>query len=362
MAEVNVFHTDVPFEFVSGESIPQLDIAYTTFGKLNANNDNVIWVFHALTGNAELDDWWSGLFGSGNILDPDNYFIVCANMIGSCYGSSGPASLNPITNKPYQKDFPLVTVTDMVRAHQILARHLGVESIYLGIGGSMGGQQLLEWAVTEPDRFQYLVPMATNARHSAWGIAFNESQRMAIEAALSSNDQEISSRGLETARSIAMLSYRSYQTYEATQSDDELTEKLEAYRASSYQRYQGSKLSQRFDTFCYLALSKAMDSHNLGRGRGGTRKALNQISGKTLVIAISSDVLFPPAEQKYIADHIPGAIHREINSIYGHDGFLVEFATIRGMVAAFLEQKHVPVHTKNRTAPKVIYRPGDEPF
>lgn len=334
------YKVEEQIELENGAVLAEAEIGYCTFGQLNAEKNNVVWVAHALTGNAEANDWWSGLIGEGKIFDPQKHFIVCANMLGSCYGSSGPDSINPDTDLPYKLDFPLVTVRDMVRMHQRLADQLGIEKIYMGIGGSMGGQQMVEWGIMEPDRFEHLCLLASNAKHSPWGIAFNEAQRMAIEASLESDGDhpEAGRRGLETARAIAMLSYRHYKTYVRTQSET-TDEKMDDYRAASYQRYQGAKLWHRFNVYSYLILSKAMDSHNVGRGRLGIEKALAMIKAKTLVIGIQSDVLFPIEEQMILANHIPNAQIELLDSIYGHDGFLVEFETIAGIIQGFLDEK-----------------------
>ncbi|MCI5080239.1 MAG: homoserine O-acetyltransferase [Saprospiraceae bacterium] len=345
-----------PFELESGQQLEQLEIAYELYGQLNNNQDNVVWICHALTGNSDAADWWSGLVGPGKLFDPEKYLIVCANILGSCYGTTGPASINPSSGKAYGADFPLITIRDMVKAHRLLQSHLGIHKINFGIGGSMGGQQLLEWAVEQPNNFEHICVLATNAVHSPWGIAFNEAQRMAIQTGLKAgaNPAEAAKLGLEAARAIAMLSYRNYDTYHQTQAEP-IAEKLEDYRASSYQRYQGQKLRQRFDVYSYLALSKAMDSHNIGRGRGGIDAALKRISAATLVIGIQSDVLFPVREQVQIADSIPNAELEIINSLYGHDGFLVEFEKIRKLINQFWEgdksaQKQIPQLKKRRMA------------
>ncbi len=332
------FYSKEPFLLESGASLLELTIAYHTFGKLNQQKDNVIWICHALTANSNPEEWWPGLVGKDRLLDPNQYFIVCANIIGSCYGSTGPASLNPETGEKYGINFPLVSIKDMVSAHQLLQTHLGVEKIKLGMGGSLGGQQVLEWAAKVPDLFDNIVVLASNAKHSPWGIAFNEAQRMTIMAdpGLLDEEGDAGKAGLEAARAIAMLSYRSYHTYQKTQSEKS-DEKLDDFLASSYQRYQGQKLQKRFDVFSYLSLSRAMDSHNMGRGRKSVEDALNSIKAKTLVIGIESDLLFPVQEQAFIANHIPNARLEIIDSIYGHDGFLIEFKSIASRVGALLK-------------------------
>lgn len=344
-----------PFTTEGGAVLPGLDITYFTYGKLSPQQDNVVWIAHALTASADAAAWWPGLVGPGKLLDPERYYIVCANVIGSCYGSTGPTSNNPETGQPYGLDFPLITIRDMVRAHQLLQEHLGIRQIYLGIGGSMGGQQLLEWAAQQPRLFSHLALLATNAQHSPWGIAFNESQRMALLAddSIRGNDPKAGARGLEAARAMAILSYRHYDTFATTQTDDE-PDKLEGFRAGSYQRYQGQKLQKRFSAHAYYALTRSMDTHHIGRGRGNTAEVLSGIRAKTLVIAIDSDILFPPLEQQFIAAHIPGARLATISSLYGHDGFLVEYEAISSLLSELLS----PHKPQRHGFLKVRPRPG----
>lgn len=332
------FHHRKPFELESGAVLPELQIAYHTYGTLNEAKNNVVWICHALTANADVADWWNGLVGENFLIDPAKNFIVCANMLGSCYGSSSPTTHNLITNETYYIDFPQVSVKDMVRAHDLLRQELGIDEIGVCIGGSMGGQQALEWAILQPKIFQKLILLATNAKHSPWGIAFNESQRLAIYADPTWNErrQDAGQAGLCAARSIALLSYRNYGTYVNRQSE-ETNEKTDDFKASSYQRYQGIKLVRRFNVLSYLILSKAMDSHNVGRGRATVEEALRTIKAKTLVIGITSDILFPPSEQEFLAKHIPNAQYIEIDSPYGHDGFLVETEKITEVLKEFLE-------------------------
>lgn len=312
------------FETESGDSLPGIEIAYCIYGKLNAGRNNVIYVCHALTANADVADWWPGMVGPGLIFDTDKYFVVCANMPGSCYGSTGPASVNPTTGQPYGKTFPFLTIRDIVKAHQLLANHLQLQCVHLLCGGSTGGQQALEWAIMQPAFIKNLFVIASNARHSAWGIAFNETQRMAID-----------SGSLETARAIAMLSYRTHEMYETTQTDT--GERTRDFRAASYQRYQGQKLRNRFDADSYYVLSRAMDSHNIGRGRGPIETALKKVEARTLVVGIASDILFPVKEQKQIAENIDGGIYAEIDSPYGHDGFLIETKKITELLKKHLD-------------------------
>lgn len=324
------------FILESGEKLDELSITYTTYGQLNSEQSNVVWICHALTANAVPSEWWPGLVGEGKFYDPSHYFIVCANVLSSCYGTTGPASIDPQHHAPYFWTFPQVTIRDMVAAHEALRQHLGIEKIHTLIGGSLGGMQALEWGILSPQRFQHLILLATNARHSAWGIAFNESQRLAIKADPTWNDQDpnAGAAGLKAARSIALLSYRGYEAYEKSQVENDLN-KTDHYKASSYQNYQGEKLVNRFNSHSYWYLSKAMDSHNVGRGKGTVEAPLREISCKTLVIGVSSDILFPVSEQKYLAQHIPNAHYEEIDSFYGHDGFLIETEHIEALIKDF---------------------------
>ncbi len=314
-------------EFIleSGSVLPELEICYTALGKLNNKRDNVIWIIHALTGNSNPLQWWEGLVGKNKLYDPDKYFIVCTNNLGSCYGTTGPLSINPLTKKRYGKDFPDVTIRDMVKANILLRKHLRFKKIHIVTGGSLGGQICLEWAIKEPDVFNIVIPISANAKHSAWGIAFNETQRMAIDN---------TRNGIKTARAIALLSYRCYRAYEKTQTDNDF--RIDGFSASSYQQYQGAKFETRFDKQSYFILSKAMDSHNVGRNRGNIGNALNTIKAKVLVIGIKSDILFPVQEQKFITSNIKNAKLQLIDSLYGHDGFLIEFEKIERIINKFI--------------------------
>lgn len=331
------FKLDRPFVLESGERIPELTLAYTTHGKLNENRDNVVWVFHALTANSDPAEWWPGLVGENKLFDPSRYFIICVNVPGSCYGSTGPLDIDPRTGNPYYHEFPWFTTRDMIRAYGQLKEALGIKRIYIGVGGSMGGQQLLEWAVEEPSLFDHIIPIATNAVHSPWGIAFNASQRFCIENDNSWKEKNPGAglEGMKTARSFALLSYRHYETYLKDQSETS-NEKVIDFRSESYQRYQGEKLGLRFNAFSYYFLSRSMDSHNIGRNREGVKQALEQINARALCIGITTDQLFPLREQQFLADAIPGAVFKAIHSPYGHDGFLLEYAAIEQLVRDWL--------------------------
>lgn len=334
--EQHTFDYGDNLELENGRKLPKFSLRYHTWGTLSPDRDNVVWVCHALTAGSDVSLWWPDLIGPDKFFDPDNYFIMCANMLGGCYGSTGPLSPCPDTGKPYFHSFPTVTNRDIAACFDKLREHLGISRIHTLIGGSLGGQQAMEWSIAKPEVPERLVLLATNARHSPWGIAFNESQRQAIEQDITwqLNTPRAGKEGLKVARSIALLSYRHYNAYNATQADPE--DSLDNYRAASYQRYQGEKLVARdFDAYTYWHLSKAMDSHNVGRNRGGVPAALSRIRASTLVIGIDTDILFPPEEQKTLARHISGCRLEIISSRYGHDGFLLETDQLSSSIDRF---------------------------
>jgi homoserine O-acetyltransferase len=346
---LKTFHYSDPFVLESGFVFPGYDLGYHTLGTLREDRSNVVWIFHALTANSNPADWWPGLVGSGHLIDPQEYFIVCVNMPGSCYGSIGPLSDNPLTRTPYYYSFPFFTTRDMIRAYRPLKDFLGIGKIKIGIGGSMGGQQLLEWAIEEPELFEHIVPIATNAFHSPWGRAFNATQRHCIDLdpTWKMDHPDAGIQGMKVARGVALISYRNQETYNFYQADTQL-DSLGPYKSESYQMYQGEKLAARFNAFSYYCLSQSMDSHQVGRGRRSTVEALKKISCPTHLIGIQSDLLFTEKEQIFLAENIPGSTLEMIPSAYGHDGFLLEYDAISGIVQDFLQkEKHLSaaIHT-----------------
>ncbi|HUR31629.1 MAG TPA: homoserine O-acetyltransferase [Saprospiraceae bacterium] len=321
-----LFYKDpVPFQLEKGGVLEDgITIAYHTYGTLNENRDNVIWVCHALTANSNVADWWSGLFGEGKIMDPSKYFIVCANVLGSCYGSTGPRSINPKSGSPYGMRWPLVTVRDWVKAQERLRLHLGIEKIHLCIGGSCGGHQVLEFAMLIPDQINHLGLIATSVRETAWAIAGHEAQRLAMEAdpTLYENDNDSGSKGLQAARAIALLGYRTIEAYIETQTDEDDT--VDNLKASSYARYQGEKLSSRFYAHCYYHLTKTLDTHHIGRGRGTISEILKSIKIPATILGIYSDRSIPITQQEILVRDMPNAKLHGVHSLYGHDGFLIE--------------------------------------
>lgn len=310
---MNVFVDEQPFVLESGNTVRGLTVAYHTYGTLRNDGDNVVWICHALTGDSDAAQWWRGLVGPGCLLDTERLFVVCANVIGSCYGSTEfDDAMGTV-----------VTIRDQVRAFIRLRHHLKLTNIRLLIGGSMGGQHVLEWAVHEPAVIERIVPIATSARHLPWVVASNAAQRMAIEAdsTFYTALPGAGAAGLAAARAMAMLMYRTPLQYSLTQRSED--ERISAYPSESYQRYQGRKLVERFSARAYYVLTRSMDSHDLGRGRGGAGAVLRSVSAQTLSIGIDSDLLFPEPEQQFIADMVPRGQYRRLLSSAGHDAFLI---------------------------------------
>lgn len=307
-----------------GEVLRNVEIAYTTYGTISPERDNIIWVCHALTASSEVAKWWPNTVEKGRFLDPDKYFVICANVLGSPYGSTSPLSINEETGEPYYDTFPLITVRDMVTAHKLLAAHLQIDRVKMIIGSSLGGFQALEWIADDLDFAETAVLIATSAKTDPWAIAFSESQRMALltDPTFGDKSPTAAAKGLATARSIAMLSYRGQKAYDYSQEDKE--SKIDGFRASSYQRYQGEKLANRFNAYSYYSLTKTHDSHDVGRDRGGLSDALSRIKSRCTIISVSSDILFPSSGHMILYNRIKNSKMYVIDSNYGHDGFLVE--------------------------------------
>lgn len=377
-----IFNTNIlfitDFELENGYTFGQAEIAYEIYGTLNTDRSNVILVCHALTGSAHAADlvsangfsrlekdspispllekaaespgWWNSIIGPGKPLDTNKYCIISSNILGSCYGTTGPLNRNPATGKKYAADFPDITIRDMIRLQKALIDYLGIEKLQLVLGGSLGGMQVLEWALMYPQTVQRIMPIATSAQHSAWAIGLNEAARLAIK-----NDPEWQNgyystqpkKGLALARMVAMLSYRSQPSYQERQGRNQakpykqdndylFDNQKQDYAMQSYLHYQGEKLVDRFDANTYITISNAMDNHDVCRDRGNLKDTLGSIKAKTVCVGINSDLLYPADEQQEIAGLIPGAEYKEINSIHGHDAFLIEFDQVGEMIRHLL--------------------------
>lgn len=333
-----------PFELESGAVLPVAEVAYRTWGHLNDTKDNAVLVCHALTGWADADDWWQSLFGAGKTLDPTTDFIVCSNVLGSCYGTTGPTSQNPATGHPYRADFPAITVRDMVHLQAKLMEALSIRQWKLVLGGSLGGMQVLEWALLYPDWVRAIAPIAVSGRHSAWCIGLSEAQRQAIYADPNWQKGYYSAeaspdRGLAIARMMAMNTYRSWQSYAQRFGRQRTSDESEsAFAIAHYLHHQGQKLVERFDANTYITLTQAMDSHDVAWGRGHYEEVLGRISQPTLIVAIDSDILYPPVEQEELARLIPNAQLAWLRSPHGHDAFLIDTDDLNQLIVSFLHQ------------------------
>ena len=322
-------------ELEAGGVIPDARIVFHTSQEKWDGRHPVLWICHALTANSDPEEWWPEMVGPGKAVDTEKNFLVCVNMLGSAYGSEGPAQVNPATGKPWLLDFPKVTVRDFVTTLTFVRKSLGINRVDLLIGSSIGGFQAIEWAVTEPSVFKRCIFIATAPRVSPYVSATVEAQRMALEADPTfreAKDLSGGAAGLKCARAQALITYRCFEGYALTQSEAD-PDTLFAGRAASYERYQGEKLVRRqFDAYSYYTLCNALDSHNVGRGRGGVDKALARIKARTTVVSIDTDSIFPPQEASAWACLIPGADHIVISSHFGHDGFLLETARLTAIL------------------------------
>jgi len=375
---VSLFNFNDPLIFETGDELSPVQVAYQTYGELNSDGTNAILINHALTGNAHaagtIDEietdlnsnpdllkkysklhkgkkgWWDDLIGEGKLFDTTKYFIISSNILGSCYGTTGPVSIKNIFNRKYGTDFPTVTVRDMVKVQKKLLEHLGVNKLKTAVGGSLGGMQVLEWALMYPKMLESIIPIATSVQHSPWAISLNQASREAItsDPVWNNGNYKVQpAKGFSLARKIAMISYRSLDSFEDKFSRDRKDEKLEKldkeniFQIESWLNYHGVKINERFDANTYLYLSHSMDLHDVALNRGKLNEVLGNIKIPTLSIGISSDILYPAAEQKRIAELIPNSTYAEIESIHGHDAFLIEFEQMEKMISLFFDENNL---------------------
>ncbi len=338
-------------EFVteSGIVLSDVNIAYETYGALSASGDNAILLCHALTGDAHAADsddrpgWWGALIGPGKAIDTERYFVVSSNVLGGCAGSTGPASLKPDKEKAYGADFPEITIRDMVSVQKALADHLNVLQIEMVIGGSMGGMQALEWAIMYPDMIRKSVVIAADPEFSTMGIAYNDVMRQAIisdsnyDGGNYLRSGKFPDQGLRVARMLGMITYRTAALFKERFARE--TEDGE-FQVNRYLRYQGDKLVKRFDAQSYLTLLRAMDSHDIGRFRGGLSAALSSIRAELLWVGIDNDLLYPPNDLIQAVELAKScgvnARYAHLHSPFGHDAFLIEFDQLRDLIEGLL--------------------------
>ncbi len=341
-----------PFVTESGYRFEEAEVAYKTWGRLNEERDNVIVICHALTGNAEADQWFPGLFSEDGLIDTDEHFVICINVPGSCYGSVGPSSVNPETGIPYQASFPSITIRDMVRFQQLLLDELDIQGIETVIGGSMGGMQALEFAIMD-SRVRSAIPIAMGKAHTPWAIGISHVQRQAIFNDPNWNDgfytpDATPEKGLATARMMAMLTYRAPSDYEQKFGRNP-QDGSDLFQVESYLNYQGEKMVRRFDANSYVALTRAMDAHDVARGRGSFEEVLGKVEIPVLVVGIDTDLLYPAEEQRELAALLPNSEYAEIESIHGHDAFLIEFGQLNRITKPFFTRRSLLRGYRNRT-------------
>ncbi len=338
------FDVSESFTTELGGLLPSLRIAYRTWGRLNARKDNVILVCQALTGSADADAWWEGMFSGGGAFDDSADFIICTNVLGSCYGTTGPVSINPLIGRNYGPDFPLITIRDMVRVQRLLLAGLGIDKVKLAVGASLGGMQVLEWGCLYPEVVQALMPMGASGRHSSWCIGQSEAQRQAIFSDQHWNGGWYSedyppAKGLAAARMMAMCTYRSFENFQSRFGRSVQTGKDGTiFKVESYLHHQGRKLVERFDANSYITLTRAMDMHDLARGRGEYEEVLRSMKLPIEILSINSDILYPKEEQEELARLMPNSSILYLDEPYGHDAFLIDVATVSGMVRSFLDR------------------------
>ena len=352
-----------PFVLEGGGVLEDAQIAFESWGELNAARDNAVLVCHALTGDSHASGgvcaahpdggWWDDLIGSGRAIDTDQYFVVCANVLGGCQGSTGPASTDPSTGKPYGMRFPTVTIRDIVRSQASLANALGIDAWHAVVGGSMGGMQVLEWGLMYPDRVNAIAPIATGVAASPWQIGWSATGRLAITLDPKWNNGDYYEAepgegphaGFAVARAIAQITYRSDEVYQDRfgrnlVDPSQVFGHWDRFQVESYLDHHGEKLARRFDANSYLILNRAMDLHDAGRGRGSLSAAFAQLSASVLSMSISSDTLYHPRLQSDLADLARNAgvetEYQIVDSPHGHDGFLLETDAVGAALGKFL--------------------------
>lgn len=358
---------DTPMKLDGGGEISDFPLAYQTYGTLNKAKSNAILIFHGLTGDQYMagthpvtgkPGWWEPIVGPGKILDTDRYFLICCNTIGGCMGSWGPKSINPKTKQPYNIDFPVLTIGDMVRAQKLFIDHLGIKQLFAVIGGSMGGMFALEWAASYPDRAYAIVAIATSARHTAQNIAFHEIGRQAIMADPDWQNgkyllkKTYPSKGLSVGRMMAHVTYLSESALHrkfgrGLQNRDNVTFGFDAdFQVESYLRYQGATFVERFDPNAYLYITRAMDYFDLiSRHNGILSKAFAKSKSKFCIVSFSSDWLFPTSEAKMVVHALSATAAKvsfvEVKSDKGHDAFLLDEPEFHKTLDGFLEHSAI---------------------
>lgn len=364
---VTLFESPNVLKTSGGEELGPITVAYETYGTLSPERDNAIFICHALTGDAHAAGyhspeskkagWWDSFIGPGKGLDTDKYFVICANVLGGCQGTTGPSSTNPATGKQYRSDFPVITVGDIVEVHAALVRHLGIDRILGAVGGSLGGMQVLEWTARFPDQIHAAIVLASAANLSAQGIAFNAVGRRAILADPKFKDGTYADDdgpryGLALARMLAHITYLSEASIELKfgrrlQDSDQFAYDLKReteFQIESYLHHQGKRFVERFDANSYLYLTKAMDYFHLNQNYGSLAEALGRTDARFLLASYSTDWLFPTSQSKELVQALietgRDVSFLELESPYGHDAFLIELDPLTALAQPFLDRTY----------------------
>ena len=339
--ETRFWRVSGPLPLEGGGVLDEVQVGYRSWGRLDSEGANAVLVCHALTGSADVDEWWAGVLGPGRALDPESDYIVAANVLGGCYGTTGPGSLPPKGRSSYGPEFPDITIRDMVQLQALLLEGLGVRRLRMVVGGSMGGMQAQEWAVLQPLPVESVAILGAPARHSAWAVGLGAAQRSAIrndrawmDGRYPANDPPRD--GLALARMIAMCTYRSPESFGIRFQRERRSDG--SFQVESYLSHQGEKLVNRFDANSYLTITRAMDTHDLARGRGALEAVLDGIEVPALILGIRSDVLYLPEELEALAAGLPRAELRWIESPHGHDAFLLEQDQVSQAILRFRQR------------------------
>ena len=310
----------------SGATLSKVDVAFNTYGELNQDRSNAVLVIHALTGWPAAHEWWGGLIGEGKLIDPREHFIISPNLLGSCYGTTGPASINPATGKAYNATFPEITPRDMARTILALLDVIGVKTVQLAIAGSLGGMVILEASSLAPERFEAIAPIAVSGSHSAWRIAYSSCVRKIITSAdptlLSASKLQ---EGMRLARQVAMATYRSPREFDERFGRER---KIKKFEVENYLEHQGDKIVARFSPYSYLTLTRAMELYELATPV--------RFANPALFVGISSDVLYEPSEISNFASQFPHGEFALLDAVHGHDSFLVDTDALAEIVRPFL--------------------------
>jgi len=320
-----------------GGQLEKVEVEFTTYGTLSPDRDNAVLVCHALTGQPDVAVWWPDIIGEGTVIDTSTYFVIAPNLLGSCYGTTGPESIDPGTGDPYHRNFPLITTRDQANAIITLLEHLNIPTISIAIGGSLGGMVLLEIATMAPKLFRKLIVISARRTHTAWRIGFSSAIRRTIEEAIDTEGDAGARRGMALARHIGILSYRSREEFNARFGRDVRDDGM--FQVESYLVHQGVSIVNRFSPYAYITLTRAMELHDCGADRDSSTEMFSCVTAETIVIGASSDLLYAEEELITLAKQFPRGRYAQLEAPYGHDSFLVATSALDALLKPFLNEQ-----------------------